>query len=55
MNSPNSVRTRVFSGLLMSTVIALVVVILVMTSGHHGRVGRGSGVRVGNGGRGKGY
>lgn len=52
LNSPNSVRTRVFSGLLMLSVIALVVIILVVTSGHHGRVGRGSAVRVGKGGKG---
>lgn len=41
-NSPsgqNSVRTRVFSGLLMLTVIAVIVIILV-TSGHHPKPGR---------------
>lgn len=34
-NGQNSVRTRVFSGVLMVSVIALVVIILVTTSGHH--------------------
>lgn len=37
---PNSVRTRVFSGLLMFAVIALVVIILVTTSGHLAKPGR---------------
>ena len=36
----NSVRTRVFSGLLLLSVIAIVAIVLVTTSGHHVKAGR---------------